>query len=138
MCSELEWREAALAALLTALLEAAERSQRLAAHAMLGADVEALAQRSPQYEHYKRNLARAELQTLLMANGGFSRMQTRANVPLTKPPWPYESLSMSPGGRRDDAFVTELEYDAYQRRGDDAEGDSDRVSADEDDGFGMD
>jgi len=36
---------------------------------MLGADVEALAQRSPNYAHYEQKLAGSELQTLLMANG---------------------------------------------------------------------
>jgi len=56
-----------------------------------------------------------------MANGSFrTDLYGHANTaPLTKPAWPYENLS----SRRDSAFTKELEFDAYRRRGDDAESD---------------
>ena len=52
-----------------------------------------------------------------------------SSKPLTKPPWPYENLHMS-SDRRDDAYVKELEFDAYRRRG---ERDEDAEAGDEDD-----
>lgn len=67
---------------------------------------------------------------MLLAHGGFDWMRSDASSkPLTKPPWPYENLHMS-SDRRDDAYVKELEFDAYRRRG---ERDEDAEAGDEDD-----
>lgn len=107
----------------------------LAAHAMLGADVEALARRSPQFAHYRSCLARTELQTLLMAGSGFHGLRSRANGPQKKPSWPYENLMSAHDGRRgDDVYAMELEFDAYRRRDERAH----NTESDEDDGLGMD
>ena len=106
----------------------------LAAHAMLGADVEALARRSPQFAHYRSELASTELQTLLVAGSGSGTM-SRDNGPQKKPSWPYENLMSAHDRRRgDDVYAMELEFDAYRRRDERAQD----TESDEDGGLGMD
>ena len=103
------------------------RAWMRAAYAMLGADVEALSQRSPQYRHYRENLAGKELGSLLMAGTGFGAAGLACLVggapskPAKMPSWPYSNLGSL--GSRDSAFTKELPFDEYRRRGEGEEGD---------------
>ena len=92
-----------------------------AAFAMLGADVEALSQRSPQYRHYRENLSRKELGSLHMAGTGFgpaglaSMLGGAPSKPAKMPSWPYSNLGSL--GSRESVFTKELPFDEYRRRG---------------------